>query len=215
MMFEQQPSTNNLGQLLKQLLDERAISLRKCSTLTGIQAATISRIINGKRKATSEHLLRLAECLQVPISDLFEAAGYPVRSEKSSRLTTKDHIQHLLESLDLFQHKLSVDHVKYELSKYEQYSQTAEGKEEILSKFEDKIKKLGSVGPFIDQLTDMFQRFRDKQGPLKETLLIGSALLYFIATIDLIPDYLLPIGYIDDAIAVKLVVNSLEKSERV
>lgn len=211
MMLEQQLSTDNFGPLLKRLLDERALSLRKCSTLTGIQTATISRIINGKRKVTSEQLLRFAECLQVPVSDLFEAAGYPVRSEV---LTTKDHIQHFLEASDLFQHKLSVEHVKQELSKYEQFSQTAEGKEEILSKFEDKIKKLSSVGPFIDQLTDMFQRFRDKQGPLKEKLLIGSALLYFIATIDLIPDYLLPIGYIDDAIAVSLVVNSLEKSER-
>jgi len=213
-MLEQQPSTDNFGPLLKQLLDERALSLRKCSTLTGIQTATISRIINGKRKVTSEQLLRFAECLQVPVSDLFEAAGYPVRGKVPSQLTTKDHIQHFLEASDLFQHKLSVEQVKQELCKFEQFSQTAEGKEEIMSKFEDKIKKLSSVGPFIDQLTDMFRRFRDKQGPLKERLLIGSALLYFIATIDLIPDYLLPIGYIDDAIAVSLVVNSLEKSER-
>lgn len=215
MMLEKQPGTDNFGHLLKQLLDERALSLRKCSTLTGIQAATISRIINGKRKATSDHLLRFAECLQVPASELFEAAGYPVRTEISSRLTTKDHIQHLLESADLFQHKLSVDHVQQELSKHEQYLQTAEGKEEILSKFEEKIMKLSSAGPFIEQLTDMFQRFRDKKVPLKEFLLIGSALLYFITTIDLVPDYLLPIGYIDDAIAVNLVQNSLEKSGRI
>ena len=139
-------------------------------------------------------LLRFAECLQVPASELFEAAGYPVRTEISSRLTTKDHIQHLLESADLFQHKLSVDHVQQELSKHEQFLQTAEGKEEILSKFEEKIMKLSSAGPFIDQLTDMF---------------------HFITTIDLVPDYLLPIGYIDDAIAVNLVQNSLEKSGRI
>ena len=41
--------------------------------------------------------------------------------------------------------------------------------------------------------------------------LIGSALLYFISSADLIPDYLFPIGYLDDAIVVYLVLDRLEQ----
>nr|WP_275949849.1 DUF1232 domain-containing protein [Oceanobacillus jordanicus] len=40
---------------------------------------------------------------------------------------------------------------------------------------------------------------------------MGGALLYFVLTLDLIPDYLFPIGYIDDAIAVQLTVSMLAK----
>ena len=42
---------------------------------------------------------------------------------------------------------------------------------------------------------------------LRELAVIGSALIYFIISVDIIPDYIFPIGYLDDAIAVKLVLN--------
>jgi uncharacterized membrane protein YkvA (DUF1232 family) len=38
---------------------------------------------------------------------------------------------------------------------------------------------------------------------------MGSALLYFILPVDVIPDYIFPIGYLDDAIAVQLVLGWL------
>ncbi|MDR3542351.1 MAG: YkvA family protein [Desulfosporosinus sp.] len=42
-----------------------------------------------------------------------------------------------------------------------------------------------------------------------DRVLLGSALLYFILPTDVIPDYIFPIGYLDDAIAVKLVLDKL------
>lgn len=40
---------------------------------------------------------------------------------------------------------------------------------------------------------------------------MGSALIYFILSVDVIPDYIFPIGYLDDAVAVQLVLNALMK----
>ncbi len=79
-------NSNALGLLLRDLLKERSLSMRKLSELTEIDTATISRIINGKRKANLQHLERFADCLEVPLRDFFEAAGYSIeqRQEKSA-----------------------------------------------------------------------------------------------------------------------------------
>lgn len=42
---------------------------------------------------------------------------------------------------------------------------------------------------------------------------IGSGLLYFVLSADIIPDYSFPLGYIDDALAVRLVLERLKELE--
>lgn len=203
---------SNLGSLLKKLLEEQSLSFRRFSELTKIDTATISRIINGKRKATLEHLQRFANCLDVPIAELLTADGYPVKEEQQSDMhTALNTIQNLLESSNLSINRFSIKNVEQELANYEQYAETAEGKEIILTKFEEKLQKAGSIGPVIDQLQEMFESFRQNKGTIRERALMGSALIYFILTVDCIPDYLFPIGYIDDAIAVNFVLTSLQK----
>ena len=49
------------------------------------------------------------------------------------------------------------------------------------------------------------------KGTPRELAIIGGALLYFISPIDIIPDYIFPIGYLDDAIVVKIALDLLEK----
>lgn len=199
---------NRLGLLLKELLGERSLSIRKLDKLTGIDAATISRIINGKRKATPAHLQRFAECLNVPFSKLLIAAGYPDSPSQSDLQVSVAKIEEVLQSSNLFNYNYSVESIEKKLTHYRQYAQTKEGKETIVHKFIDKIQEVGASGPFIQHLQTMYERFRLKQGSAAEMALFGSALLYFILPIDCIPDYIFPIGYIDDAIAVNLVVHS-------
>ena len=55
----------------------------------------------------------------------------------------------------------------------------------------------------------MFERFRSKNGTSAELVVMGSVLIYFIISVDVIPDYTFPLGYLDDAIAVKLALNLL------
>lgn len=66
----------------------------------------------------------------------------------------------------------------------------------FINSFEEKIEKIGSIGPFIDQLKSLFDRFRKKSGMPYELLIIGGALLYFISPVGVIPDYIFPIGSI-------------------
>lgn len=65
------------GLRLRVLLKERSLSMRRFSELTEIDTATISRIINGKRKANLQHLERFADCLEVPLMDLLRLLVIP------------------------------------------------------------------------------------------------------------------------------------------
>lgn len=207
-MFEEK-QIRHFGLMLKELLKERSLSIRKFSELTKVDTATISRIINGKRKATPDHLQRFADCLEIPTSELFVAAGYLMDQKQSNIQTSIESIQDFLKSSNFYTKKFSAESVEQELARYEQFSQTEEGKEIILQKFEDKLQKTDSIGPFINQLKDMYKKFLSKKTTTRELALIGSALIYFILPVDVIPDYLFPLGYIDDAMAVQIVTNLL------
>lgn len=208
-------NNNNLGLLLKEFLKERSLSMRKFSELTGIDTATISRIINNKRNATPQHLEKFADCLGVPLINLFEAAGYPIeqRQEKSESdiHTSVDAIQALLKSSNVYDDEFSVAQVEQKLESYGLFAQTEEGKNTIVKDFDEKIKNVGSVGPFISKLKELYERFLSGKGTLFELTIIGSTLLYFIIPVDVLPDYLFPIGYLDDAIAVQLTTKTLLK----
>lgn len=202
-----------LGKLLKDLLEKRLWSLGKLSELTGIDKATISRIINGKRNANIHHLQKFSNCLEVPLADLMAAAGYDIENKQKEKeydlQTNPDMIEDFLTTSTMYDRKSFEKNIKQELLKYEKVVQTEEGLEVILKGFADKLKKLESTGPYINQLKQLYQRFRMKTGTGSEITIIGSALLYFIMPIDLIPDYMFPIGYLDDAVAVKFVISIL------
>lgn len=208
---------SNLGLMLKKLLNERSLSMRKLSELTKIDTATISRIISGKRKANLQHLQKFADCLGIPMTELFEAAGYPIEQSKekpqSDIHTSIDIILNSLESYNLCDNKFSIARVEQQLANYGQYSQTEDGKNSILAGFEGKLQKVGGIGPFINKLQELYEEFRLGKGTSRRLFLIGSALLYFITLVDVIPDYVFPIGYLDDAIAVQIVLNLLLKDE--
>jgi len=208
----EEKSDEKLGLYLKKLLKEHSLSMRKLSELTDIDTATISRIINGKRKANPGHLQKFAKHLNVSISELFVVAGYSVEQEglqQSDILKSIESIQNILESSNLIDNHFSIVSVEHQLANYEQYAQTEEGKGNILNSFGEKLKKIGSIGPFINQLKDLYEKFRLNRGTSRELAIIGSALIYFIVSVDVIPDYIFPIGYIDDAIAIQIATNLL------
>ncbi len=207
---------NTLGILLRERLKERSLSMRRLSELTEIDTATISRIINGKRKANLQHLERFAECLDIPLIDFVEAAGYPVEQQQEKFQTdmqaSVDAIQGVLESSNIYDNQFSIERVEQKLENYGLFSQTDEGKNTILKEFEEKLQKVGGVGPFINELKAYYKKFTSGKSTSFELVLIGSVLLYFIIPVDVIPDYLFPIGYLDDALAVQLTTKSLVKT---
>jgi uncharacterized membrane protein YkvA (DUF1232 family)/DNA-binding Xre family transcriptional regulator len=208
-----------LGALLKAMMRERSLSMRKLSALAAIDAATISRIASGKQTANAKHLQRLARALNYPMGKLLSAAGFDVDNQQremtSNIHVVVDDIQDVLKSSNLFSEQCTADRVEQELFRYEQYAQTEEGRRIIQDDFPAKVNQVSGAGPFIDQLKQMYKQFCADDIAPDERNILGSALLYFILSTDIIPDYIFPIGYLDDAMAVRLVSNRLSQIKQI
>lgn len=207
-------STENFGSKLKEIMNERGISLRKCSTETGIDKGTISRIINGERSANLRHLNKLSTALEMPLTELLHAAGYAAdfsetSADHSELQSSIEGIQKTLKENNYYDESFSIDKVHQKLKEYENYADTEEGQQTIYNQFNKKIDKAGYGGPFIDQLKNFYSHFEEGEKSGYKLSLMGSALLYFIVPVDVIPDYIFPIGYLDDAVAVKIVLKAL------
>jgi len=205
----------NIGILLRELLKKNSLSMRKLSELTGIDVATISRIVNGKQQPKISHLKKFADHLHVPLEKLVNATNSVVtdidKDTPTNIFHSVDNIQDVLGLSDLFDQEFTTDRVERELIKYEQYAKTAEGNQKIHNDFRSKVDQVNGAGPFIEQLKEMYEIYCNKNTSDEKRALIGSALLYFILSTDIIPDYVFPIGYLDDAIAVQLVLNRLSQ----
>ncbi|MCC3371924.1 helix-turn-helix domain-containing protein [Cohnella sp. REN36] len=212
---QDRPEERRIGFLIKQLLDEQSLSMRRLGHLCGMDAATISRIVNGKQQPKLYHLRQFAEHLRVPLDSLLEAAGYGAAGPKNDGgpkvLDSLDAIRGMLDETQLFDPEATTARIEQELRKYEQYAQTEEGHRMICFDFDAKVSQVNGIGPFIEHLKEMHVRYCDEKTPGHVRAVLGSGLLYFILSADIIPDYLFPIGYLDDAIAVHLVLDRLNE----
>ncbi|HLS08795.1 helix-turn-helix transcriptional regulator [Lentibacillus sp.] len=96
--------TNQFGKYLKEKRDEKGFTINQLSLYSGISAAQLSRIENGKRGVPKvENIQKLAESLSVPYDEIMRVAGYykpsdtkqqeqelPELSEKDERDIAKD-----------------------------------------------------------------------------------------------------------------------------
>ena len=57
---------------IRQLRERKGVSLRELARLSGVGAATLSRIESGEANPRLSTLLRLADVLDVSVTDLFE-----------------------------------------------------------------------------------------------------------------------------------------------
>jgi len=205
-------SENKLGQLLKTTLEKQNISMSRLSIETKIDKATISRIINGKRRATPQHLQAISDSLKIPVYELYTAAGYTEKSSQAEDyfdLHSKiDVIQNMI---NLYSDDFKVEKVEDQLNGYKNQFASQVDHKDLFSQFKKKVKNLGGEGPFIKQLEDLYNRLKYKKGTPAQLMLIGSGLLYFVSTIDVIPDYLIPVGYLDDAIAINIILDKISK----
>lgn len=204
-----------LRSMLRERLQQHSWSMRKFSERTNIDTATISRIINGKRQANLTHLERFADVLHIPLVELLALIGYDVykgtpsdKNEPNMQQSIQS-IEQFLQTSPIFNVDFSVAKVNEQLHSYNDLSQTSDGENIILNKFEEKMNRNGSDGPFIQQLMNWYQIFRSQKRSKAELAIMGGALLYFIMPFDVIPDHLFPIGYLDDIVAVKLAMYSL------
>lgn len=132
------------GVFLSKILQERNLSIRKLSKLCGIDHATISKIMNGKRKINLKHLEKFSMGLDIELPTLIKAAGYNMatKEEKASDIQVAlEKIQQLIESSNLYHENFTLEKMEQEIVNYKIYSQTDEGKNTIFNQFNEKLKK--------------------------------------------------------------------------
>ncbi len=71
MVFEKEAVSVNVGQRLRQLREERNISMRGLATKSGLSANALSMIERGKTSPSVSTLYKLSDAMGVPITDFF------------------------------------------------------------------------------------------------------------------------------------------------
>jgi len=205
-------NVSELGRLIKTSIAGQSLSIRKLSKLTGISSSTLSRIINNKQAANMSHMKKISSKLGIPIEQLLLTVGIGDSKQVShDSYLILTMIRDILKAFEIDIDTITGD-IKKELHKFEKYAKTEEGKKLICNDFKSKVDSSNGEGLIIEQLNLLYQRFCREDIDKDEQAVIGSALLYFILSADVIPDYVFPIGYIDDAIAVNLVARRLTLS---
>lgn len=74
-----------------------------------------------------------------------------------------------------------------------------ESTEKVSSGFVGYLKKVIGKIPFVDDVVALFLLFKDASYPLTKKGVCVFALLYFITPIDVIPDTIPVVGFLDDA----------------
>lgn len=85
------------------------------------------------------------------------------------------------------------------------------GTKRIVDGFNRKVRRVGGIKHVVEKLKILFYYFRDPETSKLRKALVGAALLYFIMPMDVIPDYIPMLGYVDDGAAVVFVWRVLSK----
>lgn len=86
--------------------------------------------------------------------------------------------------------------------------------EKVMEEFIEYLKKVIGKIPFAEDVVALFLLFNDPDYPLIKKGICVFALLYFITPIDLVPDTIPIVGFLDDAgiiaAAIKLYADDIE-----
>jgi transcriptional regulator with XRE-family HTH domain len=90
--------TNDFGKYLREKREEKGFTVNQLSLYSGISAAQLSRIENGKRGVPkAENIKKLSDALSIPYKEMMKVAGYledegeiDTESNEFPELTEKD-----------------------------------------------------------------------------------------------------------------------------
>lgn len=199
-------ASNPLGQAITDYLHNHSLSLRQFAVVSGVHVSTLSRLVNGKRQATAAQRRKLAPYIALP-----EDPASPALASGPGWSALAPLLGEISSGYDPLNISCLESQIVAELRKYELFSQTPEGERIIRTEFPGKVSQVAGIGPLISELEEMFQHYLALPPAAPERPVAGSALLYFVLSADAIPDYLFPIGYLDDALAIRLVVGKLRR----
>ncbi len=90
--------------------------------------------------------------------------------------------------------------------------------EDLIHQAEEKAKKQAvSISQFIETLTWFIRLLRAylnkeyRQVPWRSLIMILAGVIYFVNPMDIVPDFIAGIGYLDDATILALVMRTVQK----
>lgn len=153
--------------------------------------------------------------LNINLEELLKASGYEFRNSNNQIFNADSDFSNfddILGFANLINDKNFNGNIEKELSKCKLYVQTDEGKNYFLIIL-IKIDSIEKQGQFTDRLRQMYADFCTDGLTIKKYLLIGSMLLYFVISTDVIPDFVFPIGFMDDLVALNIVTKLLKNDK--
>ncbi len=215
----------HLREALAQRLAERGLSLRALAREAGISHSALSRTLRGHSRPTPHLLAAVARVLGCSAEALAAEAATPQAAGQPSRdgatgppagwpqgaawppATGNGAATGTWDALRALGVDPSVDaaRVRTQLGRLAEYALTAEARQMVDEGLARKIAALGARGPVIDRLRRLAALYLDDGGaPSAVRAVAGSAVLYFLLAVDDIDDYIFPVGYLDDAVAVSI-----------
>ena len=87
--------------------------------------------------------------------------------------------------------------------------------QKFLNKVTIKVRKIPLLGQYLEEVPLLcnlvldYIKKRYNKLPRTSIITITAALLYFLSPIDLIPDFIIGLGLVDDAIVIKLAIDGI------
>lgn len=78
--------------------------------------------------------------------------------------------------------------------------------------FWKKVRDFGSKIPFATDVVAMYYALRDDKTPMRHKAIITGALIYWLTPIDIVPDFIISAGQLDDLTVVAAALLKVRKS---
>ena len=185
--------------MLRERMAAQGLSVRALGRAAGVSHSSVSRLLAGRARPTPGLLRAVAPALGCPAHELLAAAGL-------GRTDAADDPWDALRQLGVDPAPPALAaRVAERLEHIEAYAATDAAAETVRTGLEAKLTAIGAGGPVIERLRALGRLYLvDSDAPVAARLAAGSAVLYFLLAVDAIDDFLFPLGYLDDAIAIAL-----------
>lgn len=90
----------------------------------------------------------------------------------------------------------------------------AEKEARVRARFWPTVKKALRIIPFIEEVIAAYYAMLDPRTPSKSRLILIGALAYFVSPFDIVPDFIIGLGFVDDASILMAALAAVRSSIR-
>lgn len=204
-----------LGGCIRYLLKKKGITAEDLVAYindTGLLVTNkpaISRMMTGKKLPNELESQALSEILGAPelAEAIFQLNKYRESNDESHALAFYERIDLIVRD-QKDSHYIDSELLFRMLNGLHTHSLEQDVSLQVKDNFSGKLKTINGAGQFVQKLKAMYKSYLyDLTVDRNIRAWMAAALLYFISPFDLIPDFTLPLGYMDDGVVIQFVYN--------